>query len=316
MADVLDTNEQVNLLFKKFLNKPCTSTTRLFFEEPNITSRSFVNQEDILTYAIPSSAPTDIKSLGDSDTDDNGRPLAGSYAGKTSSVDSNIRYYHKIPLDVIPGTGGTSFQAYDATTSHPMGYGDVAGTSSTDLGVSGSYGRVMQGSIPFNQASDGSYGVTIYTSTGVAIPFGQAGGGWILDSRPGVLTFFLISYISTVSATLKPYVSFYRYVGLFGGTSNSQVTDTITGNSNTYTSPQVFDGGSHSSTADTLAAVLIDDRDVSTLSTGGLLNALQLGGNYNLSWRVCVQKTSTGSALLVQARENGSWATKALFSTP
>ena len=316
MADVLSTDEQVNLLFKKLLNKPCTNLSRKFFEEPNIVSRNYVYQEDILAFSLPSSAPSDLVGLTDTSTDDNGRPLKGSYAGKTSAVDTNIRYYHKIPLEYIHGTAGASFQAQAATTSHPGGYGDVAGTSSSNLGIAGAYGRVLQGSIPFNQAVDGSYGVTVYTSTYTAIPFGTAGGGWIVDSRPGVVTFFILGNLSTVSDTMVPYISFFRYVGSTGGVSASDVTHTVTSTSNTYTTPQTFYGGAKNSTTDQVAAIQIDTRSVGSLATNELLNALQFGGDFDGSWRLCVEKTNAGSALLVQAREGGVWDTKALFSTP
>lgn len=316
MGDLFTTDERVNLLFKKALNKPCTSTTRDFFQEPSIVSRNFVYQEDIVSVPLPSSAPSDLRNLTDASVDDNGRPLKGSYAGKTSSTSRHIRYYHKIPLEAVVGTGGSSFQAMDATTSHPGGYGDVGGTSSSNLGVSGPYGRVLQNSIPFNQAPDGTYGVTLYKDTMVAIPFGTAGGGWIVDARPGVVTFFQFGNVTGVGESNAPYISFYRYVGTTGGITSNAVQDMVTTATNEFTARQVFSGGVNGATTDQLAAIQVDNRDISTLADGALLDAVQLGGNYDGSWRYCVQKTSDGSRFLLQARESGSWVTKSQFTSP
>lgn len=316
MSDLFTTDEKVDFLFKKALNKPATSTSRDFFQELNITSRPYVYQEDIVSYTLPSSAPSDIQGLGDTSTDDNGRPLKGSYAGRTSSVDANIRYYHKIPLEMVAGTSGASWQAVNATQSHPGGYGDVAGTSATNYGVAASYGRVLQGSIPFNQATDGSYGVTLYKNTFVSIPFGAAGGGWLVDARPGIVTFYQFSNLSGVSETNIVYISFYRYVGSVGGTTTTQVSTMITGTLNNFTEPQVFTGGTNGSINDQSSAIQIDDRDVGELSTGELLDSIQIGGDYDGSWRFMVQKTEDGSAFLIQARSAGSWVDKGKFTTP
>jgi hypothetical protein len=316
MADLFTTDERVNLLFKKALNKPCTSTGREFFQEPSIISRNYVYQEDIVSYAIPTPAPSDLIGLTDTSPDDNGRALRGSYAGKTSTIDPNIRYYHKIPLEVVVGTGGSSFQARDATTSHPGGYGDVSGATSGNTGVSGSYGRVLRGSIPFNYADDGSYGVTLYKSTGVAIPFGSAGGGWIVDARPGVVTFFQYGNITGVDDTSPPSISFFRYVGSTGGVTNTQVQTMVTATTNDFTTLQIFSGGTDGAVNDQLSAIQVDTRNVASLATGDMLDAIQIGGNYDGSWRVTVQKTSSGSQFMIQARDSGAWVTKAAYSIP
>lgn len=119
-----ETSEKLDYLFKKAFYKPCTSNSREYFQEPTITSRPSVYQEDILSHSLPATVPTDLTNLGDASLDDNGHSLKGSYAGKTSSTDSNIRYYHKIPLEAISGTDGAAYQAQNASTSHPGGYAD------------------------------------------------------------------------------------------------------------------------------------------------------------------------------------------------
>ena len=308
MADLFTDSERINLLFKKVLNKPCTSTGRDFFQEPSIVSRNFVFPEDIVSVAIPLTAPSDLLNLTDTSLDDNNRPLKGSYAGKTSADYPNIRYYHKIPLEFMVGTGGSAFQAIEATTSHPGGFGDVNGVVSGNTGVAGSYDRVLQGSIPFNHAPDGTYGVTLFKDTMVAIPFGTAGGGWIVDARPGVITFFQFGNITGVGESNPIYASFYRYVGPTG-VSGSTMT-------NNFSARQIFTGGENASTGDQLAAIQIDSRNVETLPLGEMLDAIQIGGNYDNSWRICVVNTASGSSFLIQTRQGGEWISKTTLTSP
>ena len=313
-SQIRDT-EKLDLLFKKNYNKPCTNPSLQFFQEPNINSRNYVYQEDVLTHKIPDSAPSDLQQLRDNDLDDSGRPLLGSYAGKTSAVDTNIRYYHKIPFEPIPGSNGKSFQAMDAgQLSHPGGYGDVFRSDPTDHGYFNGngqqYGRVMQGSVPFNYASDGTYSVSIYKQSGAFIPFGV--GGSVIDARPGIVTYF--ATIAGVSDTQPIYVSFYRYVGALGGGGTNTTEALATDQVNTFTAMQIFNGGVQGVTSDVLSSIKIDTRDISTLNDGELMKCLQIGGDYAGSFRLSVQKVSTGSRLLLQARGPNSWITKTSFT--
>lgn len=315
MSDLFTDSEKIDLLFKRMMNKVSTTTSRAFFQEPNITNRSFVYQEDMLAHAVPSTCPTDIKNLSDSDLDDRGNNLKGSYAGKTSSIDSNIRYYHKIPLEAIAGTGGASFQSKDATQSHPNGYAD--GSTSNNFGYSDTYGRVFQNSLPFNYASDGSYNVSVYKSDGTFIPFGSAGGGYVIEERGGVVTFFQYGNVTNVDETKPILVSFFKYVGNFGGVSQTQVNDMVTASTNEFQAKQIFTGGTDNSSGDLLTAIQIDTRDISALSDGQLMDAIQIGGNYANSWRIVVQKSTDGSRLMIQSRDgSGNWTTKTSFTSP
>ena len=316
MADLFTDAEQTSLLFKKLVGKPFTSTSRQFFQEPDLPARPLVYQDDIVSFSVPTTAPADIRGLGDSSLDDNGRCLKGSYAGRTSTTDPNIRYYHKIGLDFIAGTGGATWQAINATTSHPLGFGDAAGTVSGNQGVAGSYGRVLQSCIPFNQDPAGSYLVYVYKDTMVAIPAGSAGGTAVIDTRAGVLCFHQFGNLTGVGESNRVFVSFYRYVGTYGGVSSSAIQNQIETTPNDFSVKQTFTGGVNGATDDSMTAIQIDTRNVMSLSTGALLDALQIGGNFDGSWRLSVAKTTTGSALMVQARESGSWATKAQFTTP
>lgn len=313
MSDTISETEKLSVLWKRLFGKPATSTTREYFQEPNLTSRPFVYQEDIVSYKLPASAPSDLQNLSDSSLDDNGNVLKGSYAGKTSTIDTNIKYYHKIPLEAVVGTDGSSFQAVNASCSHPGGYAD--GTTAGDIGVPIPYGRVLQNSIPFNQASDGSYLVSVFKSTGVAIPFGTAGGGWVIDPRPGVLTFYAYNNLTGVSESAPISVSFYRYVGATGGVSSQDVQSMISGQTTEYTVKQVFSGGD-GSTGDQLSAVQIDTRGMTSLAEGELLDSLQWGANEDGSWRITVQKTQGGSRFLIQSRVSGVWVTKSCFTSP
>lgn len=316
MSDQFTDSEKVSILFKKLVGQTYTTASREFFQEITAPARPLVYQDDIVSFNVSATAPADLVGLGDSSLDDNGRILKGSYAGRTSSTDPNVRYYHKIPLEFVAGTGGSSWQAIQASTSHPLGFGDAAGTSSGNMGIAGSYGRVLRACIPFNFDPAGSYLVNVFKDTMVAIPAGPAGGTWLVDTRAGTLTFHQYGNLTGVGESNRVFVSFYRYVGTYGGVSSSQINNIITASPNDFTSKQTFTGGTNGATNDSMTAIQIDDRDVAGLSDGALLDALQIGGNFNGSWRFSVMKTPTGSALMVQARESGSWVTKAQFSTP
>lgn len=175
----------------------------------------------------------------------------------------------------------------------------------------------MQSSIPFNIDPAGSYNVTIFKSDGTAIPFGSAGGSWIVDPRPGVVRFFALGNTTGVGEATPILASFFRYVGATGGTTSGQVNEMITTSSNSYTAKQIFDGGSDGVTNDQLAAIQIDSQSISDLAVGELMNALQFGANADQSWRIAVQKTGTSASMfLVQARESGVWVTKSPFTSP
>lgn len=308
--------KKVEYLFKRSLNVPCTSSNLEFFQEPSTTTtRNFVYQEDIISSRIPNSTPSDIKNLTDNDKDDNGFVLPGSYAGKTSLIDPNIRYYHKLPMEAIAGSNGAAFQTINAGIwSHPGGYGD--GVSATNLGRlnNKTYGRTMQGSIPFNYSTNGSYSVKLYKNVsgrpGPELPFGI--GGAVIDARPGIITFFTLSDSMGISESSPPFVSFFRYIGGTGGVIGSQVSEIITTETNEFTAKQVFVGGG----SDQMTAIQVDNRDISILSSGELMDSIQWGPNNDGSWRVTVQKTESGSQFLVQARENSQWITKTTFTSP
>lgn len=313
--DLFTTDEKVDLLFKKLLNKPATVTSRSFFQEPNIVNRPVVYQEDVLSSPVPSVVPSDLRDLTDTSLDDNGYTLKGSYAGKTSSSDPNIRYYHKVQTEYMQGTNGACFQAVDAQTSHPQGYAD--GVNSANYGQVGTFGRVLQKSIPFNYATDGSYCVLVYKDDESAIPYGSAGGGFFVEDRAGIVNFYQVGNVTGVSEAHPVLVSFYKYVGPYGGVSSSQVNEFVTTQENDFTKKQVFTGGLDGATNDSLSAIQIDDRNLNELSDGALLDCLQFGGNFANSWRIIVQKATSGSRFSVQCRDGqGTWITKSTFASP
>lgn len=279
------------LLFKKSLGYPSTLDTASSFSEPNRPALPAVLQTQIYAEQIPTVAPADLASVT---TDDTGATLTGSYAGKTSTTSPMVRKYVKVPLTVVPGS---QENAYEAT-------------------LDATYGRVLQSTIPYNYDPLGSYLVTIYKNDGTTvIPFGL--GSWVWDFSSGVITFY--TYDATalgISASSPPKVSFYRYVGAVGAATAQQTQAQITGSELTYTKPEHFIGGSTTAADDNLAAISIDNRDLSTVSstTGGM--ALQFGSNTDQSWRVLVagaQGEPQGSSFQIQIRLGGVWITKASF---
>lgn len=279
------------LLFKKNLNAPSTLDTTAVFSEPNRPALPAVYQSQIFAEKIPSTAPSDI---ANATTDDLGASLAGSYAGKTSTASPMIRKYVKIALTVVPGTQDNAYEAQLDPT----------------------YGRVLQNTVPYNNDPIGSYLYNIYKNDGVTpIVFGM--GSWVLDTTSGILTFYAYNAASLgISAASPPKVSFYRYVGAFGAATAAQTQSQITGSALTFTKQETFSGGSTTALDDTLAAIMVDTRNLNNIASTSDAMALQFGGNFDGSWRVVVsgaQGESQGSSFQIQVRIAGAWQTKGSF---
>jgi len=309
------TQEKSNLLFKKLLGKPSTLDSREFFEEPNRPARpAVIAAKQIWADTIDATAPSDLSSLTDSSTDNSGSKLiAYSYNGKTSASNTSIRRYIKIQLTMVAGSNGASWEAQDlqADGSHPNGYAD--GSTPGDTGISGDYGRVLQDAIPFNYDSGGSYNISIYRDNngqaGTSIPFGPSGGDWNLDIEAGVITFYQYSTVSSFVDENKPiYISFYRYVGQKGLSTNTQV-NTFTGGDEDTTNPL---------TSDDLKAIQIGGQNIGDLDASKYGEALQFGNDNNGSWRFLLKGgggTASNSKFLIQIRLGGSWITKGEFDS-
>jgi len=294
-SGTLSNLEKTNYLFKKLLGKPSTLDNREFFQEPNRPARTNIFQSQIFKDDIPSTVPTVLLNLTDTDTDNNGNTMAGSYEGKTSDI---IKRYIKIPLTPITGTGGKAYEALEATTSHPNNNNNH-GSGGAD-GTSGTYSRITQDGIPFNFDPLGSYEIKLYKSNGTEVPFGTSGGEWLFDYETGIVTFYEYDNISGIDENNPPLISFYRYIGE-KGVGMSLVNQTI------------FDAGSKSGTGDDLAAIILDTRDISTIADNDLSQAFQFGGNYNGSWRILLTgggNQQSGTSFNIQVRNNGSWVDK------
>jgi hypothetical protein len=303
------------LLLKKLLGKPSTLDTREFFQEPSRPSRPAIFQSQLYADVIPSTAPSDLQALTGSSLDDNGNVMLGSYVGRTSSTSPHIKRFIGIPLTGITGAGGASFEALSATRSHPNGYAN--GSTVGNLGSTGTYTRILQGAVPFNFDDAGSYYQNLYKANsgatiGSEIPAGATGGAWVVDNEGGIVTFYAYSNISGVSDVSPPTISFYRYVGTVGLSTSATVISDLLTSSNTFTAPETFDGGATSGTSDSLQAIIVDDRDFSTVT--GLAMSLQFGGNHNGSWRLLINSSgTTATSLAIQARSANVWVTKSSY---
>jgi hypothetical protein len=285
------TSEVAQLLFKKNLGAPQTLETTAVFSEPVRPARAAVFQNQIYAESIPPVAPSDIVSAT---VDDLGAALAGSVAGITSTASKMIRRYKQVPLTVIPGTLEHSYEcALDPT-----------------------YGRVLQSAVPFNVDPLGSYLYTLYKNDGVTvIPFGV--GDWVLDSEAGVLTFYSYNSpaLTGVSALLPPKISFYRYVGAIGAATASQTVSSIQNSVINFQKPITFSGGTEGSVDDG-SAIVLDDRDLSVLSSATPALTLQIGGDYDGSWRICTVGGSgdpLGTSFQIQVRVSGAWVSKQIL---
>lgn len=207
------TEEKANLLLKKILNKPSILNERPFQQEPNRPSQPAVITSQIWSKDVPGVAPPELSSLIETDLDDFGNVLKGSYAGKTST-DGFFKRYIKIPLVLAPGSNNQAYEALqNADKSHPFGYAD--GISATNYGQTGTFKQITTRMIPFNHDPLGSYNVNLYRNTGVELPFGV--GEWIPDKDTGIITFYDYTQVaSDINALNLPLFSFYRYIGPTG----------------------------------------------------------------------------------------------------
>ena len=86
--------------------------------------------------------------------------------------------------------------------------------------------------------------------------------------------------------------------------------------SSNHKQPEHFQGGSTTVVDDTLASIVVDDRNLSTIPYTSLAMAVQFGGSYDQSWRIVIsggQGDSQGSSFQIQVRLAGVWITKSSF---
>lgn len=279
MSTGFSNDEKTNLLFKRSQYKPSTLNTRPFYTEPNRPAGPIVLPEQIWRDPIPEVAPPDLVALTDSSLDDNGKVMKGSLAGKTSG---NVRRYIKVPLTMFIGTDGAAYEAPNSSLSHPSGFAD--GVTAGDMGVSGSFNRVTQDTIPFNYDPLGSYEFNLFRGNEIEISFGT--GEWLVDSRPGALTFYQYDDISAdVSEFNPPLLSFYRYVGVKG---------LPTGVTTTYEELQ------------------LGNTCITNLGATACLNPIVFGTECEGAIRICAaggDGDPTKTSIVVQKYKSGDWCT-------
>ncbi|KAG5186390.1 hypothetical protein JKP88DRAFT_240994 [Tribonema minus] len=276
--------QKTELLFKKLIGAPSTNENNAFYSEPIRPARPSVFQSQFYSESIPNAVPTE---LANASTDDLGNALDGSLVGKSypSAAAPVIKKYSKVVLTEVAGSNGAAYEApLDAT-----------------------YGRVLQDAIPFNMDSNGSYLFTLYKQSGAVIPAGS--GQWVVDCESGIVSFYSLGSITGVSASQPPSISFYRYVGAKGAQTATQTIESIRSQPIEWTAPDTFVGGDVNTTGDDLAAIVLDDRNLTTLSNTTPAMSLQLGGDYDGSWRLCVVGGSNTS-LQFQVRSGGVWISK------
>lgn len=290
--------EKTNLLFKKSLGKPSTNQTRKYYEEPNRSARAEVIADSQLwTSTINAVAPNELSSLTDSSFDDSGiYKMSGSLSGKTSS-NGILKRFIKVPLTMVLGAEGVSYESPNSTVSHPLN--NAGGTVGSGYGLSGSFNRVSTDIIPFNYDPLGSYLFNLYRRDGTEISYGF--GEWFVDNTAGIVTFYDYPSIELeVNEANPPLLSYYKYTGIKG-------LDGIIATGTT-----IFDGGIDGSLNDDLAALQISNMCPTDLTTTTFIDALQFGSNCDGSIRLTVNGgggDSNKTGLVIQKRISGIWRT-------
>ena len=192
--DDIAVKDKVDYLFKKSFNMPFTDKSSRFFQEkyygakPNVLASQIWNESD----QIPSSAPTDLVNLTDSDNGDDNNSIINNFGGKTSSTNNKVKKYIKIQLESANVINDYSFKSPDH----------------------GTHGNILKNVIPFNHDAYGSYFYKLYKNNGDPISFDY--GDWILDPDSGVLTFYNLDETTSIDKNNPPKITFYRYIGSTG----------------------------------------------------------------------------------------------------
>jgi hypothetical protein len=278
-GNFINNEQRLQILFNKYFSLPTTDDNQDYFlEELNLRNRSFVlPSKQIWANDIPDTAPN--FQFSDEDA-----ILGGTnpIPGVTTPTDySHIKKYLTLEFEVVGSSNGKSYKL-----------------------------STLIDSIPFNYDSAGSYKGVLYRNDGVTeIPFGPAGGNWLLDHDSGILTFFTYNNVSSfVNENNPPKITFYRYEGNKG--LDPGITSSVP-----ETALKIFNGGDTSGSADTLAAVLIDERAVGSFTTSALSMSLNFGNFNEGSWRIAVRGGGVSnpeqSKLVFQKRDSGgTWTTK------
>lgn len=105
-------------------------------------------------------------------------------------------------------------------------------------------------------------------------------------------------------------------MGSFGAATSAQTVESIEGSEIDFSKPITFSGGVTTAIDDTLAAIVLDDRNIANLSDTTPCMALQLGGDFDGSWRLIIGGgggDATQTSFAIQTRQGGVWVEKASY---
>lgn len=290
-------DEKIALLFKKNQGLPSTEDafgvpTDLGLEPVQYAARPFILPSQIWGDQVPRQPPPDLDGDPDMLTDDMGNRLEGSPIGRASQHYPYMRRFYRLPMQQV-------FQGTTNYHSWTVMYGNDV---------------LLQRSIPvgFDQA----YMYRLEYKSGTRyfdIVYGASGGQWYVDPDTGILTFYDFPQVQNkVSVTSPPYISFYRYEGRTGFPFNGASVDEQGTGTTGIQGPVIFNGGDKQPhfDGDGLAAVKIDDRNPTYMPMDSFLQGLQIGGDYDGSWRIVVRGgggRDDSTTFEVQNRRRGVW---------
>ena len=170
---------ELDVLWKRYQHHCSTSVRKNYFEErdtPESRDEIYLSQIYAQIQLLTPDLPSDLQLLTGSSSDDVGRPLSGSYYGKTSSINSIVKKYLKVGLVATPSGCGRAFCAPDCITVNaqqtaPFTIGEIvvgmsSGAKACVVTVEGTYvflkniqpygsfrtGEIAQGSLSNGQA--------------------------------------------------------------------------------------------------------------------------------------------------------------------
>ena len=202
-----DTNEKVNILFKKDMGFASTNESTPWFQETNLVYNNYVFADNLLVSKIPTNPNfNNTIALGDVNLTNSDFANTSSDYGVKEEITGVVRRYAKLILEPVPNSSNNAYYKLDGNGNNIL-VDALQFNKNWDLTNAKPYPYVLTNQTKVN-ASPNSPDEILQNSTG---------GNWIFDIRNGVI--FFPDYNSSIvnGTNNKPVLTFYKYIGQKGG---------------------------------------------------------------------------------------------------
>ena len=202
-----DTNEKVNILFKKDMGFASTNESTPWFQETNLVYNNYVFADNLLVSKIPTNPNfNNTIALGDVNLTNSDFANTSSDYGVKEEITGVVRRYAKLILEPVPNSSNNAYYKLDGNGNNIL-VDALQFNKNWDLTNAKPYPYVLTNQTKVN-VSPNSPDEILQNSTG---------GNWIFDIRNGVI--FFPDYNSSIvnGTNNKPVLTFYKYIGQKGG---------------------------------------------------------------------------------------------------